>query len=463
VNETIQPVVCGRGASWSAHGAWNLGLPNAVAASGSHLALARGPKVEIGRLDGSEVVGVAGTVLGERVLGLAWQPHGLVATTRSGGLLWDGTAPGTWTTASPALPLATALPDETEQARPLIVRDDWPTDPSPIGSAFLVMSIASTNALASDGWEWAASTMDGVWLVGSDRRRTARIAPRPATALTGDDHLWALFDDEVSLIRSADGLEPSIRFERPLTACATHDGVLVGTQDRTWHLSSGVAVVHPHGASDLIVRDEEVVTVHDGRVRVHHESTGSLAVSTHVGGEPCRLAEGEDRRVIVAAAPTVSELSHRLVVERQWEVLFGPLAAIAMGDRMLICGGESGLYLGCEDGDGVVPLDLGLPAALDVCAVIGGAVVSTGAGLVRIDGSGDLRVTHQTEWPGVSALAGDGSLVVALVGDQLVVFDGRDLSPLANLEPRSDPHRMTLAGRTVVVCGYDAIEVIPLV
>jgi len=466
MKRTVAPAPASPGSAWTADSAWRVGAPTSVAASADFVALARGPKVEIGRLQGTDVVSTDSHVLPERVRHLEWQSGGLFATTRSGAWQCDAGIPRRVEFAD--------IPARVRNRSADVGGVRWWVDRSgrlvsesrneelALGSAaFQIVAFPRSTPLADEGWDLLVSAMDGLWLVDTSRTVVKHVHPRPARSLIGDENIWAVFDDEIRLMGSAYSAGPVVRFESPLSAHAAGVAVLVGTTDRTWSFVSAQGEIHlQQGASDILVQNERVVSVREGLVRCDYHGTAAFRALGNVGGESSRLIESPSKSVTLTSAPVVAELDGCLNIRRQWNVAFGPLAAVTVGEVVLICGGESGLYVG--DSAGVRPLDLDIPAALDLCAVDGAVVVSTGAGVVRIEVFDEPHVTHRIDLPGVSTVSAGGGIVVALVEDELDLLTAHDLTPVERILTHSDPRRIRINGRTIVVCGYDAVEMITL-
>jgi hypothetical protein len=466
VKRTIVPSLAPPGASWTTASGWHVGVPNSAAATGNMIAIARGPKVEIGRLDGDQVTALVGHILPDQVRHLWWQGNQLIASTVSASWRCDLEQPREVST------VATRQQSWCRSAR--VGADEWTIDnwgrlvssevtsPLPVGAAvFQIVALPKPFMFGRQLWDLLASAMDGLWLVDTTHGRTTHLHHRPARALTGDQHIWALFSDELCLIGSSGVEEPGLRFESPLAARSGSPGLLIGTRERLWRFDSPSGeVVEDRGATDIVLHEGSVIAVREGLVRCDPGRPQVPKAHQWEGGEPCRLISNTQGTVTLTAPPLVVTLDSEVVVGQTWSAPFGPLAAVAVRDRVFICGGESGLFMAGPTGVNRVFDDI--LVALDLCAVPDGIVVATGAAVIRIDCDAEPYMSHNLDLPGVSTVAADGNLVLAQVEDVVEVLAAGDLARLVRLRAQVDPRRASLADRSILICGYDALEVIDL-
>lgn len=479
MRRTVVPAPVRPGTSWLTDTTWRVGAPNLVVGSSDRIAVTRGPKIELGRLASRDVVAEASWLLPDRVTGLDLRSDGVTAVGRDG-RVWD-CQPG-----KPAWPSTRDSDVSVDIARRptnhsfrgtawsinrrgRLCSDSQPCEIA-LGSPTLqAAAIPQDTPLGHDGWDLFATAMNGLWAVDSTPGavRTHRLHGRPARWLTGDDHLWAVFDDEIRLLGSWDLDNVVIHFEAPFAAVSLDSlaGVLVATRARTWQYSNdGVGAPMGFRATDMIRVQGGVVSVFRGTLTYVPHDGHELHCVAGLGGEPSSLKlNPANGTLTLAAAPKVVEFDvSTLEVTRQWRVDFGPLAAVSASGRVFICGGESGLYV--ADGAGVESLtSLGLEAAIDVCAAGSDAlVVSTGAGVARIDVAGRPRVTARVKVPGVAGVASSTGRVVAHVEGALELLSTDALTRAGRIDARVDPRRVVVDGEAITVCGYDGVEVVGL-
>lgn len=451
---SIHPGPASVGRSWTKDSSWQLGRPNAVAASGDQLVIARGPHVDLGLVRGNEVLSHQSWLLPTRVVSLEIA-GGAVRAADTDGHAWK-CDPAGHVVPTPSIGIA---PERTPrwQAVPNTVFES--TDGLEPLSVLDVAAAPRNSSLALAGWDLIVTTMDGQWLIDTTpgMPRAERRHPRPARALVGDERVWAVFDDSLQLLTG--GEEISVPFELPLAAVHTPEGVVAATPSHTWRFLDNRVERIGRGASDLVVIDGRVHAIHAGTI---WELQSDRAL-TGIGGDPGSLRSSRGRsRITATAAPNVVEVDPRTMSRvGQWSVDFGPLAAASVEGLVLICGGEGGLY--AADESGVHAVDLDIPAAIDICAVADDAVVvATGAGVVRVEARAEPVVTATLALPGVSCLAARGDRIVACVGNYMHLLSARSLATSRSFHVKIDPRCIAMDATTLTVCGYDGIEVIDL-